>query len=161
MLVAILGFSQALVASSRAQAMAREQNLALEACRQQLEMIKTETLRDRFREYNTSGTDDVDGPGRGPGPNFAVPGLSAIEGDADGLAGEVVLPVAAGAPLVLREDLVLPEFGTPLDLDCDGVVDATNHAADYQILPVLVRVRWRSPAGTATVQLTSILGEDM
>ena len=161
MLVASLGFTQALVSASRAQTMAREQTQALEACRRQIEVIKTETLRDRFREYNSAGSDDVDGNGRGPGPSFVVTGLSAADGDTDGIVGEVVFPTVSGAPTILREDLNMPELGLPLDLDSDGVIDATNHSSDYELLPILVRVRWRSAAGEAQVQMQCILGEDV
>jgi hypothetical protein len=62
---------------------------------------------------------------------------------------------------VLRENLALPELGTPMDLDSDGVIDGNDHAADYTVLPVLVRVRWQSPIGPAQVQLQCFLGEQL
>jgi hypothetical protein len=64
----------------------------------------------------------------------------------------------AGAPSQLREDVVLPDLGMPRDLNGDGVVDASNHDVDYTLLPVLVRVRWRSASGTGQFELRTMIG---
>ena len=42
---------------------------------------------------------------------------------------QVTLPVDADQPGVLREDLELPALGLPRDLDGDGEIDGSNHAA--------------------------------
>jgi hypothetical protein len=53
---------------------------------------------------------------------------------------------------VLREDLSLPLYGLPSDLDGDGTVDAAAHDGDYEALPVVVTFHWQ-PAGEAAHQL--------
>jgi hypothetical protein len=44
-------------------------------------------------------------------------------------------------------------------MNADGASDANDHSADYLLLPVLVRVRWRGPAGTTQVELHTWLAE--
>ena len=52
-----------------------------------------------------------------------------------------------------------PEFGTPLDLNLDnGLIDSADRSADYRVLPVVVRVRWSSMAGTGEVRISTLLG---
>jgi type II secretory pathway pseudopilin PulG len=160
MLIAALGFSQALVTAMRAEELTRQQTLATQAARELLEQIRNVNFRDAFRQYNSFLDDDLGGPGTAPGSGFAVFGLSALPGDADGFVGEVVMPVDALAPGVLREDLALPALGCPMDVDASGgAPDANDHSLDYQLLPILIRVRWRGPAGAAQIELTTILGE--
>ena len=49
-------------------------------------------------------------------------------------------------------------WATPQDLDASGTIDSVNHATDYKLLPVLVRVRWRSLDGsTGEVELGTTL----
>ena len=79
----------------------REQALAVEMARNQLETLRGESFSDVFARYNHAPGDDPGGPGTAPGPYFAVPGLDVQPGDVDGFCGEIVLP-AEGA--VLRED---------------------------------------------------------
>jgi type II secretory pathway pseudopilin PulG len=159
MLVAALGFSQALIATMRASRLTREQAVATEAARQRIEQIRSVNFRDAFRQYNAHPDDDLNGIGTAPGGNFAVAGLDPAAGDNDGFAGEIVFPVNANAPGVLREDMVMPDLGCPFSLDGDVNVDTADHSLDYQILPVLVRVRWRGPNGDAVVQLQTYLGD--
>jgi hypothetical protein len=40
----------------------------------------------------------------------------------------------------------------------NGTIDALDHASNYKILPVLVRVRWVSMAGRGEVRLATVLG---
>jgi hypothetical protein len=61
------------------------------------------------------------------------------------------MPTRPGLPSQLREDVDEPKLGMPQDLDGNGVVDGNNHATDYKLLPVLVRVRWRACDGTLGV----------
>ena len=72
----------------------------------------------------------------------------------DGRVGEVVFP---GDGKVLREDGDDPLLGMPRDLDLDDETDAADHADDYRILPVLVRVRWNGPVGPKQLQLVGTL----
>jgi hypothetical protein len=36
------------------------------------------------------------------------------------------------------------QLGMPRDLDADGVVDDANHANDYLLLPIRIRIEWIS-----------------
>lgn len=159
MSVGLLGFTQAMVTALRAQLLARQQSIATEAARRQIEIMGATQFTEVFRRFNATSTDDPGGIVV-PGANFAVPGLTAQVGDADGLPGEVIFPVDATAPSVLREDLVDSSLGTPLDLDVDGALDGADHSGNYRMLPVVVIVRWRGAAGQGQIQLETILGED-
>jgi hypothetical protein len=56
-------------------------------------------------------------------------------------------PPTSGGAGVLREDLSLPRFGLPADLNSDTHVDGESRDTDYLMLPVVVHVRWRSRVG--------------
>jgi hypothetical protein len=45
----------------------------------------------------------------------------------------------------------------PRDLNGDGVIDALNHADDYLILPVTLRLEWRGAAGNARQDYHTVL----
>jgi len=48
------------------------------------------------------------------------------------------------------------KLGMPRDLDLGGPpgeFDALDHAGDYRILPVLVRVRWQGPRGVQQIEV--------
>jgi hypothetical protein len=45
----------------------------------------------------------------------------------------------------------------PRDLDGDGVVDALNHATNYVLLPVRVRVAWRGVSGARQLDFDTLL----
>lgn len=133
----------------------RETELAMTAGRAVIEQIRSEGSRALvFSRYNADPADDPLAPGTGPGAGFAVAGLVPVDGDADGLAGEVVFPTLAGE---LREDLVDPVFGFPRDLNGDGAIDALTHEGDYQVLPVLVRIRWTGQVGPRVLELYTAL----
>jgi hypothetical protein len=119
--------------------------------------MQAETFAQVFARYNSTGTDDPGGIGTAPGANFAVPGLEPRPGDPDGMVGQILFPATAGAPSVLREDLVDLALGMPRDLNGSGGTDSANHAADYQLLPVLVRVDWASAAGRGRTELKTML----
>ena len=104
--------------------------------------------------YNADPADDPLGPGTAPGAGFAVPGLSAVPGDADGLVGLVVFPEVGGE---LREDSADADLGMPRDLDLDGAVDDVDHSGNYGVLPVLVRVEWRGKGPARRLDLFTTL----
>jgi len=160
MLVAMLGFSQALVMATRTQTLTREKSLATEACRRQIELMRSNAFQYIFRRFNATGNDDVGGANTDPGAGFAIAGLDPVPGE-DAFVGEVVFPTASGAPNELREDVVMPELAMPMDLDLDGAIDGNDHAADYELIPVLVRARWRSVAGPAEVSILTFIGDDL
>lgn len=135
----------------------RETAVAVMAARGTLEALQAEAFGDVFARFNADPGDDPLGPGTGPGPGFAVPGLEPWAGDADGLVGEILFPTPAGAPGSLREDLVDADFGMPRDLDADGLSDALEHADDHVVLPVRVRVAWRGTSGERFLELQTLL----
>jgi type II secretory pathway pseudopilin PulG len=159
LLVGVLGFSVSIASIGQSSQKQRELARATQAAREVIERIQAESFAEAFRRFNADPADDPGGAGTAPGASFAVDGLSAIAGDADGRPGEVVFPAPGGAPSQLREDIVLDDLGMPRDLNADGAVDAGDHALDYRLLPVLVRVRWRSSAGTGVFELKTMLAE--
>jgi len=88
--------------------------------------------------------------------------VSAANGIPRTMTCRIELPTtvdATGADF-LREDVVAPEFGLPADLNGDGVIDAANHAADYQMLPVIIRLEWStSGGGTRSATYAIVLGQ--
>ncbi len=156
--VGVLSFIQVLVASSRAERKNNELARATQAARQILESIDAEAFAQAFRRFNDTGADDPGGANTAPGADFAVAGLSAFPSDADGFPGEVIFPTLPNAPEALREDVADAALGMPRDLNGDNATDAANHATDYWILPVLVRVRWRSASGPGLYELKSVIG---
>jgi hypothetical protein len=142
------------VAVSRLGPVARERALAMEAARNLVERMGGEDFDDLFARYNSDPADDPDGPGTAPGDTFDVTGLTPRVGDADGLVGQVILPTVGAE---LREDVADAILGTPRDLDFDGEIDSEDHAGDYLVLPVRVRVEWRGPAGPCSFELVTQL----
>jgi hypothetical protein len=157
LLVGVLGFSRTLVGASKSAQKTREMERATQTARQMIERIEAEAFADRFRSFNGDAADDPGVAGTAPGANFAVQGLSALPGDPDGKPGEIIFPVQNGAPAILREDADMPSLGMPRDLNGDGIVDAANHATNYKLLPVIVRVRWRSANGPGQFELKTML----
>ncbi len=159
LVTAVLGFSKAMVMIDRAQQRTREAGIASQAARQVLERIQSVSFAEAFRRFNGDASDDPGGAGTAPGKNFAVPGLSAVPGDPDGLPGEIIFPTPNGLPGVLRENVVDANLGMPRDLNGDGLISAAaNYSTTYTILPVRVQVRWASPSGPAVFELRTMLG---
>lgn len=158
LLFGLLGFSQAVLRSAATNESAREGALAAAAARELIETMQAEEFATLFRRYNDDPTDDPGVAGSAPGANFAVGGLDAQAGDADGFVGRIEFPVQAAAPGTLREDLVLPAMGTPRDLDGDDVVDGVDHKDDYRLLPVVVRIQWRGRATDSQAVFRTVLG---
>jgi hypothetical protein len=143
-LVGLIAFLQAVISSQVLSQTNRENAIASQAARQALEAIHEVPFEDVFATY--------------AGQGFAVDGLDPLPDDPDGLAGEYVFPtISAGGVLELREDAVDGHLGSPRDLDGNSVVDAADHAKDYVVLPVLVRVQWRGKRVQGTVEMKTIL----
>lgn len=134
---------------------ARETAAAYQAAQNAIEDLRTQSFTELFARYNTSAADDPGGVS--PGAGFAVPALQVQANDPDGFQGEILFPIDPAFPTELREDIDPSEFRSPLDLDGDGATDALDHSADYQILPVIVRVAWRSEAGNRVVEISTVL----
>lgn len=159
LVISVGGFTRVILSASRATSTQHEWTVAQEAARGVIETLHAADFADVFARYNDDASDDP-ASGASPGAGFAVASLSPMAGDADGLAGEIVFPTThvLGA-LELREDAFVPRLEMPRDLNGDGVVDDEDHAGDYRILPVLVRVEWRSPAGKARLEMATLLAD--
>lgn len=156
LLVALLIFSNTMNGMSRQRAVNRETALATEAARNQIETMRGTEFARVFATYNSDPKDDPQGPGTAPGNRFQVANLSATKDSPDGLQGEVFFPsTEVGGGLELREDLDLAELGMPRDLSGDSVIDGEDHAGDYFILPVLVRIRWTGKTGVRQYQIAT------
>lgn len=111
--------------------------------------------------YAMFNADDSDDPvADAPGNTFGIEGLTLRADDDDGAVGQILFPTmdTAGG-LALREDVVDADLGMPRDLNGDGVIDTDNHAGDYLILPVTVRVQWRGAAGNRQIDLDLLMVE--
>lgn len=135
---------------------AREKSLAVLEAQRLLEEIRSEEFDQVLALYNSSAADDPPAVPI-PGDTFAVPGLNVQEGDPDGFVGRIIFPTNVATPTELHEDIVDPDFGFPRDLNGDGVIDAADHADDYAVLPVRIRVEWRGRSGNCSVELQTIL----
>ena len=141
--------------SARSLSRARsERAQASDAAASLIETLKGATFAEVFRSYNDDPSDDPGGAGTAPGSAFAVEGLDPRADDADGLPGEVLFP---GSGSQLREDAVDVGLGMPRDLNGDGSIDATDHGADYGVLPVRVRVRWKGSSGDQELEFVTVL----
>lgn len=130
-------------------ALNKASRLAIDGIHNQIEDLKNHAFADVFKDYQ--GT---------PLQHFAVPGLEPQDSDPDGAVGEIIFPTASDplvGNLVLREDLARPELGLPRDLDGDGAIDSTPKNATYQLLPVMIELRWKSPVGDRSMRVAVML----
>jgi len=96
-----------------------------------------------------------------------VTGTTTAIADAEAFEVPKTMDCSIGLPTTLdaagnetlREDIVAPEYGLPCDLNGDGVIDGLNHAADYKILPLVIRLDWPiAGGGTRTMTFAAVLG---
>lgn len=138
------------------QRFAHERSAALDAAENVLEAMQAEVFREVFARFNATTADDP--PGVSPGDGFAVPGLNPLPGDADGLAGQIEFP---GGGVQLLENIADPDLGMPRDLNGDGLPpDGLDHALDYLVLPVRVRVSWNGARGDSELIVTTTLNNE-
>lgn len=133
----------------------QETSAAMDAAQSVMEAIGDECTGDDFSRifarWNANPVDEPDGPGNA----FDVRGLEPAPDDPDGRVGEVVFP---GDGIQLREDGEDRRLGLPRDLDLSGgPPDADDHAGNYRILPVLVRVRWSGASGVREIQVVGTM----
>ena len=160
LLVAFLALSQSLVTSMALTRVNRESALATDGVRRMIEQMQgCEHFNQVFRLYNSDPLDDP-GPLPAPGDTFQVEGLEASPDDPDGIVGEIIFPVieTGGGPK-LHEDVDLPELSMPRDLNGKDGVDPFDHNADYRLLPVLVRIRWKGISGERTAEARTLLAD--
>ena len=142
--VAITGLLCVIVSYSRLVQTNRESAIAQQAAREMIEKLQDGTFSQVFALYDANAADDPAGAGTAPGKDFVVKGLNAAPGDADGKVGEVIFPTVGNA---LREDVADADLSMPRDLNADGLTDAADHATNYRLLPVRIRLRWRGATG--------------
>ncbi|QDV06248.1 hypothetical protein Poly30_17550 [Planctomycetes bacterium Poly30] len=138
----------------------RQEWLATSVAQNVLEQMRALDFHDISACYDADPFNDPGGPGTAPGAAFAVDGLEPTAADLDGLEGEIVLPVVnLGTEVApdwqVREDQGDPLLGLPRDLNGDAIINAADHRADYTILPVLVRIRWRGRYGPRELRFFS------
>src|SRR5262249_53557708 len=156
-LVGLLAFSRSMTESLALGAKNRETALATAAVQGMVEELYAADLGRAFALYDDDPDDDPDGPGTAPGARFAAAGLVARPQD-DGMQGRIFCATLPGSPGELREDMADSKLRVPLDLDLDGVVDDQDHAGDYRILPVRVRVAWQEGTEERELEVVTILG---
>lgn len=158
--VALSGLAGSLVSAMALARVNRESAIARAAAQRTLEEIQGVPFAETFAVFNASTADDagLTFPARGAG--FAVAGMDAPPGDADGLCGRVMFPTVVNLFGVeeLREDVVDARMGMPRDLNLDGLPgDGLDHAGDYVVLPVRVRIEWRGVSGTRQLDFETVL----
>ena len=144
-----------LVVSTALNTSNRETALASRAAQSAIEELKATAFAEIFRRYNATTADDPVA-GVSPGSAFAVQGLNPRSDDADGLAGSIQFP---GSGKELLEDGADADLGLPRDLNGDTATDGADHAGDYRILPVRVRVEWSGKSGPQALELVTVLTE--
>ena len=150
-------FAQSIAATSLTAESSRRTALASQGARRILEQLKGTTFAEVFATYNDNTLDDPGGVGTAPGANFAIDGLDALAGDADGFVGRIDFPVSAFAPGILREDVNDTTLGMPRDLNGDGAIDALDHSGDYQLLPVVVTIDWQGVSSDGHLEYKTFL----
>jgi len=184
LLVAASIFYRMVASTSQLREVNRQNAIAADAARVVLEEMRNEDFTQLFYLFNEDPSDDPDGPGTAPGNRFFVEDLVPLPTRPDGLVGEVILPAritkveqepsgeaggkmamggagAGGRALVdelwLREDIPDAELGLPRDLNGDNVVDDSNHAGDYMVLPVSIVVRWQGKYSERSLRVVTML----
>ncbi|HTF87280.1 MAG TPA: hypothetical protein VK843_02645 [Planctomycetota bacterium] len=156
--VAISGVCGSIVVSMSLNRVNRDTAVAQQAARLVLEEIESRTFNEVFAAYNADAGDNAGLLSAAPGANFVVAGLEPLDGDADGMCGRIMFPTqVAGGVEQLREDFVDPALGMPRDLNSDAVVDALDHATNYRVLPVRVRIEWQGSTGPRSVDIETML----
>ena len=57
----------------------------------------------------------------------------------------------------LRESVEMEDLSMPRDLNGDLKIDDQNHAGDYIVLPVTVRVEWKGRGGDRSFEMSTML----
>ena len=150
--IGICGLAVTLVYSMTLAETNRESSEARIAAKEILERVRAVPVEEIFATFNATDEDD---PSGAPGSTFQLT-RTATDGATAAYTGLVEFPIGTD-PGVLREDLEDELLGMPRDLNGDGVIDAGNHAGDYKILPLRIKVVWRGKAGPRTFELCTVL----
>ncbi|MCI0635908.1 MAG: hypothetical protein L0206_18620, partial [Actinobacteria bacterium] len=121
-----------------------------------VDQVRSVPFAEAFARFNATADDDL--AGTCPGSSFDAPGLEAVPADPDGLPGEILFP---GDGFLLSEEVDDASLGMPRDLSGDGAIDGADHAADYVVLPVKVRVEWTGPSGPRRIEVVTTLAREL
>jgi len=154
MVVGVSALASTVVTGSALNQVSHETEVARKAIQTQIDAMRSTNFAQVFATYNVSGADDPAGANTAPGANFAVAGLTPVVGAPGGVAGRVIFPSNGPQLFENGADTII---GMPRDLNLDAAVDALDHAADYMILPVRVRVQWQGASGQRTIELSTQL----
>ena len=149
------GLSAVLVNAMATTAVNKESAQARAAARQLLEQIQNIPVNDVYATFNDDIKDDPLGVDTAPGSTFEIE-LKPASSQVTNVIGEILFP-CTGVDGVLREDVEDEMLGMPRDLNGDGEIDNENHAADYVVLPVRVRISWEGVAGPRSLEMCSLL----
>ncbi len=155
LVIAAGALTTSFVATTSLGRMSRAQALAADAAQSAMEAMRGENFSEIFARFNADPGDD---PvfGASPGNTFTVRGLDPQAADPDGIVGLILMPVNG---LQLREDVVDAALGMPRDLNDDALIDALDHAGNYTMLPVRVRVEWTGSAGDLAIEFITVLAD--
>ncbi|KPJ62336.1 MAG: hypothetical protein AMS15_04290 [Planctomycetes bacterium DG_23] len=143
--VALLALVGSLWFASRLIRQSGEVNIAKNAVRGIIESMRMYDTDCIYAYYNSDPGDDPNGYGTAPGNGFSVKGLDPQAGDDDGFVGKIEFPeVLFGGRMVLSEIVAEAELGMPRDLNGDNDAADVDVSGDYRLLPVTVRVQWKS-----------------
>lgn len=156
LVIALSAMASTVVTTGALNERSHETVVARRAADNMIEVLRNTAFRSVFALYNADTSDDPGGAGTAPGARFAVPGLTPVPGAPGGLQGQVLFPSAGPT---LRETTVDATQGMPRDLDGALGVDAADHASDYLVLPVRVRVRWIGKGGVRVIEIATLLSE--
>lgn len=158
--IAISGVCGSIVVAMSLNRVNRDTAVAQQAARLSIEEIEGRLFSEVFAAYNANLGDDAGLLSPARGANFAVAGLEPLAGDPDGMCGRVMFPTATvGGIEQLREDFVDAALGMPFDLNGVAPIDALDHAADYRLLPLRVRVEWQGSIGPRSVDIETMLSQ--
>jgi len=153
--LAACGMSAVIAGSMSMNAVNKETAQARTAARRMLEELQNVPTGDIFATFNGISEDDPMGEATAPGSLFSIE-MKPAEIQVSNMTGQIVFPESyiSGE---LREDTVDPGLGMPRDLNGDWVIDSEDHAKDYLLLPIRIRVEWRGLTGDRTYELYTVL----
>jgi prepilin-type N-terminal cleavage/methylation domain-containing protein len=152
----LVALSNSIITSMKATGVNKESALASDGIAEMVERLQgVGQFQQVFALYNANPNDDPGMPGTAPGNHFAIKGLQVPDDEPPGgSVGEIVFPTIGNQ---LREDVVNPDLGMPRDLNGDGIIDSADHAGDYKVLPVLIRVHWKGLGAKRSMVVRTIL----
>lgn len=167
-MITLLVLSRSMGAAMQLTDTNRESALAADGAQEMIEILQgAPDFALLFPLYNSYPDDDPGLPGSAPGSGFAVAGLDPAPDDPDGFVGEILFPAEFGlVDLELHEILLDPDLadladdlGLPRDLNGSGSLDAGDRSDDYQLLPVLLRLRWTGATGVRVLEVQTLLAD--